>query len=81
MSDYDHDFPHCNVDQEFEWPTLSNMTYDLARNHCLSIIQESKVATLCVNVTDISSVLDLCIMEVKVSCKTVIKAISIFGKW
>lgn len=32
------------------------------------MIEMSKVASVCVNVTGMSDVLDLCIMEVKVSC-------------
>lgn len=40
----------------------------MARNHCLSMIEMSKVASVCVNVTGMADVLDLCIMEVKVSC-------------
>lgn len=56
------------VTQDFDWPTLSNVTYEMARNHCLSMIEMSKVASVCVNVTGMSDVLDLCIMEVKVSC-------------
>lgn len=56
------------VTQDFDWPTLSNVTYEMARNHCLSMIEMSKVASVCVNVTGMADVLDLCIMEVKVSC-------------
>lgn len=56
------------VTQDFDWPTLSNVTHEMARNHCLSIIEMSKVASVCVNVTGMADVLDLCIMEVKVSC-------------
>lgn len=32
------------------------------------MIEMSKVASVCVNVTGMADVLDLCIMEVKVSC-------------
>lgn len=56
------------VTQDFDWPTLSNVTHEMARNHCLSMIEMSKVASVCVNVTGMADVLDLCIMEVKVSC-------------
>lgn len=54
------------VTQDFDWPTLSNVTHEMARNHCLSMIEMSKVASVCVNVTGMADVLDLCIMEVKV---------------
>lgn len=55
------------VTQDFDWPTLSNVTHEMAMNHCLSMIEMSKVASVCVNVTGMADVLDLCIMEVKVS--------------